>query len=50
MGVLLRHASLLDAGRLSQPRAAHVINGEVYHAAERRGSPRDFFLLGFRRL
>lgn len=50
MGVLLRYSYLLDAGRLSQPQAAHIINSESYHAAERRGSPRDFFLLGFRHL
>ncbi len=50
MGALLQHSTLLDIGRLSQPQAAHMINSESYHAAERRGSPREFFLLGFRHL
>ena len=48
MGALLQHSALLDDGRLSQPQAAHMINGEVYHTIEQRGSPREFFLMGFR--
>lgn len=52
MGILLRHAALLDGGRLSQPRAAYSMNNTVYHMAGRtgRGSPRECFLLSFRRL
>ena len=52
MGILLRHAALLDGGRLSQPRAAHIMNNTVYHMAGRtgRGSPRECFLLSFQRL
>ena len=50
MGVLLQYSSLLDDKRLSQPQAAHMINGEAYHTAERLGSPREFFLMGFRNL
>ena len=50
MRVLLQYSSLLDDKRLSQPQAAHMINGEVYHTIEQCGSPREFFLLGFRHL
>lgn len=50
MGVLLQYSSLLDDKRLSQPQAAHMINGEAYHTAEQLGSPREFFLMGFRNL
>ncbi|MDE6901224.1 MAG: hypothetical protein K2P22_00580 [Lachnospiraceae bacterium] len=50
MRVLLQYSSLLDDKRLSQPQAAHMINGEAYHTADRLGSPREFFLMGFRNL
>ena len=52
MRLLLQQFSLLDNSRLSQLQIAHIINGEIYHAAElsMRGSPREFFLMGFRRL
>ena len=50
MRVLLQYSSLLDDKRLSQPQAVHMINGEVYHTIEQCGSPREFFLLGFRHL
>lgn len=50
MRALLRHSPLLDDQRLSQPQVVHIINDEVYHALPMRGSPRDFFLLGFQRL
>jgi len=50
MRVLLQHISLLDNSRLSQPQATHLINDEVYYAAEfsKYGTPREFFLSGFR--
>ena len=52
MRLLLQHFSLLDDIRLSQLQIAHILNGEIYHAAElsMRGSPREFFLMGFRYL
>lgn len=50
--LLLQQFSLLDDSRLSQLQIAHIMNDEIYHAAElsMRGSPREFFLMGFRRL
>lgn len=50
--LLLQQFSLLDDSRLSQLQIAHIMNGEVYHTAEPsvRGSPREFFLMGFRHL
>lgn len=52
MRLLLQQFSLLDDSRLSQLQIAHIMNDEIYHAAElsMRGSPREFFLMGFRRL
>lgn len=52
MQILLPYASLLDNHRLSQVQIAHILNEEVYHAAEvsGRGTPREFFLAGFRDL
>lgn len=52
MQTLLQHSALLDGRQLSQPQAAHIINGEAYYAAEQfqTGSPREFFLVGFRSL
>nr|WP_325307431.1 hypothetical protein [uncultured Oscillibacter sp.] len=48
--LLLQQFSLLDDSRLSQLQIAHIMNDEIYHAAElsMRGSPREFFLMGFR--
>ena len=50
MRLLLQQFSLLDDSRLSQLQIAHIMNDEIYHAAElsMRGSPREFFLMGFR--
>ena len=50
--LLLQQFSLLDDSRLSQLQIAHIMNDEIYHAAElsMRGSPREVFLMGFRRL
>lgn len=50
MGALLHRASLLDSRRLSQPRISRIMNDEVYYAAEfsKNGTPREFFLEGFR--
>lgn len=52
MGILLQHLSLLDKSCLSQLRACHVMNDEIYYAAEfsKYGTPRVFFLDGFRYL
>ena len=52
MRLLLQQFSLLDDSRLSQLQIAHIMKDEIYHAAElsMRGSPREFFLMGFRRL
>ena len=52
MRTMLPYASLLDDSRLSQLQIAHIMNDEIYHAAElsMRGSPREFFLMGFRHL
>nr|WP_325204296.1 hypothetical protein [uncultured Oscillibacter sp.] len=52
MRAMLPYVSLLDNSRLSQLQIAHIMNGEVYHTAEPsvRGSPREFFLMGFRHL
>lgn len=48
--LLLQQFSLLDDSRLSQLQIEHIMNDEIYHAAElsMRGSPREFFLMGFR--
>ena len=50
MQTLLRHAPLLDESRFSQPQVTCLMNGEVYCAAEssKSGTPREFFLAGFR--
>ena len=50
MGALLQRASLLDSRRLSQPRISQVMNDEVYYSAKfsKEGTPREFFLEGFR--
>ena len=50
MRTLLRHAPLLDKSRFSQPQVTCLMNDEVYCAAEssKSGTPREFFLAGFR--
>ena len=50
MQTLLRHAPLLDESRFSQPQVTCLMNDEVYCAAEssKSGTPREFFLAGFR--
>ena len=50
MQTLLRYASLLDERLFSQPQVTCVINDEVYYSAEfsKSGTPREFFLAGFR--
>ena len=50
MRILLRHAPLLDESRFSQPQVTCLMNDEVYCAAEssKSGTPREFFLAGFR--
>ena len=50
MGALRQRASLLDSRRLSQPRISQVMNDEVYYSAKfsKEGTPREFFLEGFR--
>ncbi len=52
METMLQHSFLLDDRHLSQFQVAHIMNGEVFHAANlaMRGSPREFFLMGFRHL
>lgn len=50
MRILLRHAPLLDERLFSQPQVTCLMNDEVYCAAEssKSGTPREFFLAGFR--
>ena len=50
MRTLLQQASLLDERRFSQPQVTHIMNDEVYYASEfsKSGTPREFFLAGFR--
>lgn len=50
MQTLLQQSSLLDKGRFSQPQVTHILNDEVYYASEfsKSGTPREFFLAGFR--
>ena len=52
MQTLLQQASLLDERRFSQPQVTHIMNDEVYYASEfsKFGTPREFFLAGFRYL
>lgn len=52
MRTMLQHSYLLDDRHLSQFQVAYILNREVYHAVElaKRGSPREFFLMGFRHL
>jgi len=49
MGTLLRYTPLLDKRCLSQTAVAHIVNDEVYRAADitEYGTPREFFLAGF---
>ncbi len=50
MQTLLRYAPLLDERLFSQPQVTCLMNDEVYCAAEssKSGTPREFFLAGFR--
>ena len=50
MQTLLQQVSLLDERRFSQPQVTYVMNDEVYYASEfsKSGTPREFFLAGFR--
>lgn len=50
MQALLQQSSLLDKGRFSQAQVTHIMNDEVYYASEfsKFGTPREFFLAGFR--
>ena len=50
MQTLLQQVSLLDEHRFSQPQVTHILNDEVYYASEfsKSGTPREFFLAGFR--
>ena len=50
MQTLLQQSSLLDKGRFSQPQVTYIMNDEVYYASEfsKSGTPREFFLAGFR--
>lgn len=52
MQTLLLQAPLLDKSRFSQPQVTHIINDEFYYATEfsKSGTPREFFLVGFRYL
>jgi len=50
MQTLLRHAPLLDESRFSQPQVTCLMNCEGYYAPgfSKSGTPREFFLAGFR--
>lgn len=50
MQTLLRHAPLLDERLFSQPQVTCLMNGEDYYAPRfsKSGTPREFFLAGFR--
>lgn len=50
MRTLLRHAPLLDERLFSQPQVTCLMNGEDYYAPRfsKSGTPREFFLAGFR--